>query len=377
MDINFHYFMVKTLARYAGFIEREAQRIATYSQYVDDFDWITLISCKNIPDYIKNDPNCDLHIPNLLTGFTNFNPAMTGFVGYIDLAFTGIERTQRFTVSPFHFMPESIPVNERVNNVQLQDVRTKPAKIGDASMISSLLASAKGALLSGREESRNQALMRIGMYLHIFADTYAHQGFSGYNSEVNEVKITNATNNATGEEVAMDMWISPNHLPPIGHARAGHIPDLTFVTFTMECPPDGNGPNPMVHTRNNTDVFLKAAKRILNYLRSCRNLEPIQDEEWAELEAKLRNVLVIPYKDDTPVSRHVENWEEVFGEYAYQYNPNAVVASFTNTIGNAIVPPNNKVYGVVYTDEFYRYNQIADEVLVNMYGSKPRKAFWS
>ena len=39
MDISFHYFAVKTVAFAAGFSEAEAQRIAEFSQFIDDFNW--------------------------------------------------------------------------------------------------------------------------------------------------------------------------------------------------------------------------------------------------------------------------------------------------------------------------------------------------
>lgn len=38
MDLNFHYFAVKTIARDAGFCENDAQLIAAYSQFIDDYD---------------------------------------------------------------------------------------------------------------------------------------------------------------------------------------------------------------------------------------------------------------------------------------------------------------------------------------------------
>ena len=38
MDINYHYFVVKTLACHAGFQEKDAQTIAYYSQQVDNFN---------------------------------------------------------------------------------------------------------------------------------------------------------------------------------------------------------------------------------------------------------------------------------------------------------------------------------------------------
>ncbi len=41
MNIDFHYYTVKTIAFYAGFSLEEAQDIAFYSQYVDDYNAYT------------------------------------------------------------------------------------------------------------------------------------------------------------------------------------------------------------------------------------------------------------------------------------------------------------------------------------------------
>lgn len=43
--------------------------------------------------------------------------------------------------------------------------------------------------------NKNDALMKMGMLFHTFADTYAHQLFTGYNNKVNSVKLIRATDN--------------------------------------------------------------------------------------------------------------------------------------------------------------------------------------
>lgn len=59
MDISFHYFAVKTVARAAGYDEQKAQRIAEFSQFIDDFNWYKCRCAGNVPDYIKA-PNLDI-----------------------------------------------------------------------------------------------------------------------------------------------------------------------------------------------------------------------------------------------------------------------------------------------------------------------------
>lgn len=381
MDINFHYFAIKTLARFAGFEENEAQRIAVFSQYIDDFDWITYLDCKNIPDYIKNDVDCDLHCTSLLTLNMNFNPAMTGFFSYIDLAFLYLERSQKFTVSPFHFIPQNIALIAK-------DSRTIPAQVGDGSIISDLLLEARAALLAG-EEPRNRSLMRIGMYLHTFADTYAHQLFSGYESWVNEVTISNVINNATGNNIADTVMCQTNEMleqdpnfdwPAIGHARAEHTPDLTYVSFTMQYKRDiRDTARSLVYTRSNTTEFLIAARHILNYLRGCRNLEAVTEAEWQGLADRISNVFLIPYTDKTTIPTYVNNWRNAFPEYEYNFNKKDIEASFrlSNANDASGTEEPNSLFGKNYTEEFYRYNYIADKVLNKMYGPKPRSAWWN
>lgn len=73
MDISFHYFAVKTVAFAAGFSEAEAQRIAEFSQFIDDFNWYTLRAAKDIQSCITSNPALDivynktLHLINPVT----------------------------------------------------------------------------------------------------------------------------------------------------------------------------------------------------------------------------------------------------------------------------------------------------------------------
>lgn len=108
MDIAFHYFAVKTLAVLAGFSDGDAQVISQNSQMVDDFDFTAYWNCTNVPDYIKNNPDYDLCVSLGL-----FNPAQTGFLcdgllGKADYVNLVLPRFQRYTCTPFHFIPPEL-----------------------------------------------------------------------------------------------------------------------------------------------------------------------------------------------------------------------------------------------------------------------------
>lgn len=380
MDITFHYFAVKTLARKAGFNENEAQIIAVYSQYIDEFDWITYLDCKNIPGYIKNDPDYDLYLPSLTTLNFNFNPAMTGFIGIVDMAFLLLERTQKFTVSPFHFIPPSL-------SQIAKDVRTVPAVVGDGSIISDQVVYARNLLLAG-EESRRISLMRLGMALHTFADTYAHQLFSGYNSWVNDVKVMSVTDNITNADLTAEVNSVVERvaelaeecqknaevnavLPCIGHMWAGHTPDLTNVSFEMVYKAEsGERGYSKSYTRSNTETFVTAGKHILNYLLSCLRKDPVNENDWQEFSERLASAFLYKFPEKDTESKLAVHWKSVFPEYDYSYSKSSVENGFyeSNNSENEV----NSILGKNYTEDFYKYNYIADTLLIKMYGKHPR-----
>jgi hypothetical protein len=388
MDMNFHYFTVKTLAREAGFDEAEAQRIATYSEFIDDFTWITYIDCKNIPDDIKNDVNLDLYIPSILTLNLNFNPVMTGFMSIIDMAFLLLERTQRFTVSPFHFIPNAMGA------VDIKAVRVRPTIVDNTTIIGRLLGEAKESFVN-QTEPRQKSLMRIGMLLHTFADTYAHQMFSGYDSWVNDVSVTEVVNNITQENITASVQreIADEKarvasaadanalLPCIGHMWAGHTPDLTNVSFTMRYKQNKTDTVYQTYYRSNTDEFLTPCLHILNYLRACLNKPNISIADWAALSAKLRRGFLVEMPDSDVETRLAAHWRGIFADYSYFYSAKAVEDSFYGVDANDATPQDdaavNSPFGKNYTTDFYRYNTIAETLLIQMYGPHPRKSWFN
>ena len=361
MDINFHYFAVKTLAHFAGFLDVEAQRIAEFSQYIDDYNWYFYINCKNIPDYARYD-EYDLVINSPLS---NFNPAQTGFSNWFDYAILAMERNQKFIVSPFHFVPY-----DKYSTVKSN--RTVPGVPRDGSMIDKMIWRVIHEYTDRSEMRLNRQvdLMRLGMLLHTFADTYAHQLFSGYNSSVNDVKVTRVINNITGQDITtaaqaeIDTLINSdanNVIPPVGHCYAGSTPDLTHISFTMLYK-DDVGSGYLTHTRSNTDTFVEACRHIYNYLGKCSYRPDVPDEEWTPLAERLRQAFLIEMPKKDVVETLTAHWKSVFPEVRlYYYDKDMIESRFKGHLKNE------------YTEEFYRYNCMADRILVELYGNKSRE----
>lgn len=225
MDICFHYFAVKTVARAAGYREEQAQRIAAYSQLMDDYDWQGYLRAENMPDYLKRAGADVIYNETLKI----VSPVATGFPSVLDMVELILPRAQKLIVSPFHFIPRN---ERRVSN---GDLRTVPAKLRDGSYISSMLDSLEEDMASN-SIAESDALMKMGMLLHTFADTYAHQLFTGYNNKTNSVKLISAKDNITQADATkeygywVEQWISQieedlgAEIPTIGHMSVVSIP---------------------------------------------------------------------------------------------------------------------------------------------------------
>ena len=365
MDIAFHYFAVKSLSLAAGFSEADAQIIAKYSQFVDDYNWYTHLWYSNIPNYVKAS-ELDLFIDDWFYP-ANFNPASTGFIDYIDYATIAFDRSQKFKVSPFHFIPRDSA------HVKQGDRRTYPCKLNDESYISNMLTAARNDFQAGG--NRNLSLMHIGMLLHTFADTYSHQLFTGFQGWENKVVLVQVINNITGKDETekyksfINDWLEklkkivPSLIPAIGHMLIAHIPDLTHLSFTMKYPAAPDDPG-STYSRSNTRVFIDGAgKEILNYLCSCLNKENVSGQEWNDISKRLTHSFLIDISQltaETEIVKKLKNhWNISFPSYKYAYSSEEIKKEFN---------PKKEIG----TDEFYRYNVFADQLLIALYGPHPR-----
>jgi hypothetical protein len=392
MDIAFHYFAIKSLACAAGFNAGDAQIIAQFSQYVDDYNPTYPRRYSDVPQSLKDSGRYDLYISGAFNPF-NFQPATTGFNAFVDFKDMATESFQRLTISPFHF----IPFNR--DKFSRGDLTTYPARAtngGDGSFISNQLLEAKRDFLTSgaNADARRQSLMHIGMLLHVFADTYAHQTFSGYNDSCNNMQLTRAIDVGTGADKTADSFayveafvLRMNELVDnkfgsgykIGHMLVNHIPDLTNIDFEMNIVDKTGLIRP--YRRNNVDTFLDASREIVNFLRECLgHTTALSDADWNSLAPKLRNAFVnadIMNKSSTDaVSTLKRVWAGEFPNCVYRYDCAEIFGGIVKG-GDAPVKTElqqgaNDLFPVMGED-FYKYNQFAEDLLIEIYGNnKPR-----
>ena len=100
--------------------------------------------------------------------------------------------------------------------------------------------------------------------MHVYADSWAHQGFAGVLHEVNDVEDAVETGNSgvfSNSLAKILRDVLDDAIPPLGHARATSFPDLPFLKWEYQ-----NGRGATIK-RDNTADFLAAAEHMCIAMR--------------------------------------------------------------------------------------------------------------
>lgn len=322
MEINYHYFAVKVLAVKAGFGEIEAQTIAFYSQAISDYSIREPITLDEVPSYAS-------YLAKKELDKWSFTPVTTGVSSWFNYDELTCQLNQRSIMIPFHFIPVralSTPVSSRA------EYRVVPAKLSTPSLIQEMLLEARNAYIN---EPILKNLIRIGTLLHIFADTYAHQNFSGFWGWENNAELTDAVNVDVRPENSQKKSIQS---PPVGNAKLKRISDDSSQLFSWKQQQSSKDSFSLCYHRNNTTEFCKASLEILNYLLSCHNQDPITNLEWDKF--------IVPFKDglrtnEQDINKLNSHWQTFFPNIAFHYNKDILFK---------------------ITDDFFQFNVFADEI---------------
>ena len=232
MDIEFHYYITYILARKAGLSTDDSAIIAYASQYTDD----------NIYHYCIN--------------FETQNPYLSIVSQTMDITKPNEKRKSIYPI--FHFFPgdPDSPTAAR------KDGRTDPFNTTpNSGNVKSLFEDALN--------SRN--LYRVGIATHVYADTWAHQNFCGSKDDFNAIRS-----------------LTTILVPDIGHADAGHNPDMVCHEW------EDNRLVPENSRISNNERFLEAAQNIFFAFGKYNHPDVNKDTlnaSWDELRRQLSKVI--------------------------------------------------------------------------------------
>jgi len=234
MEKDFHYFLTYSLAKMTEF--DDADIIAYSSQFVDDNNegWFQIDGeASGFPEKIRSNGG-------------NYYPIMTQSLSPKSLN----PYVQKYVYVPFHFLPGD-------DNVEIEGKKNPLSTTPNSEKVKMLLHSAF-------KSNVTYTPYRIGITLHTFADSWSHQNFTGIQEGWNSVYP----------------WyhVFKSLVPNIGHAEAGHSPDVISEVWTD---------HRLGQEVRNADRALKATGEIYRVLRYYSKKGPM----WGHVKQDYRKII--------------------------------------------------------------------------------------
>jgi hypothetical protein len=236
MQIDFHHAVTYVTARIAGFGHEEADIIAYSSQFVDDAVSSGVVCFDNKAMYSRISSAHKAIDPRNLDNAEN-----------------------HLIWLPFHFLPGNggkkagvDPRGSFINKIICLPNSPVAEEIVQAAIL---------------DRGRPYSLHRLGITLHVYADTWAHQGFAGVLHVINDVENVEEIGNSGGFKYVLQDILKHclgNSVPPLGHGRALEFPDLPFLAWEYY-----NGQGKHI-SRKNTDIFCEAADSMCKAMQQYR-----------------------------------------------------------------------------------------------------------
>lgn len=269
MQIDGHHTLTYIAARLAGFGRLKSSLIAYSAQYVDDATNSGEITFKNGAMYSR------ISSAHKMLDYRNSD-----------------ELANHKVWVPFHFLPGNAekPAGENPEGSFIRKLVCKPNSYVARDM---LRACAKDA-------DKPYALHRLGVTMHVYADTWAHQGFAGVNHKINEVsnlKSNNKTLDKSFTNKIINFFLSESF--PLGHGAALSHPDRPSLIWEYK-----NGLGEKVN-RNNPDIFIEA----VDYM--CRAMQCYRQ---SDLEMKLEEASGLPPEDAKKILSLIKSIKGESGE---------------------------------------------------------------
>lgn len=272
MDIDFHFGTIYVLSRWAGFESDTAKIIATSSQLVDD------------------------NVSGKVPGF-KFDDIPQRFSGH-ELWQNLREKSNVEVWVPFHFLP----------GLCGEDLSQKAVCYKDSQLASAL---ADTMLQYGGKNK----MFRLGVALHVYADTWAHQQFSGVTNKGNtivdlEIISPPVSNLEKFKEMISNIAMD---IKPLGHASALHCPDRPYLAWKSM--------QKFIEGRENWKEFIEASNNIYTIL--CK----IQGSQVTRLSGEQEELLSHTFKEirDTDCEKRNNEWIKLIRENYFNFDKSTPV----------------------------------------------------
>lgn len=293
MQIDGHHTLTYIASRLAGYTHPKASIIAYSAQYVDDATNCGTIRFKNGAMYSR------ISSAHKMLDYRNSD-----------------ELANHQAWVPFHFLPGNggKPIGENPEGSFIKKLVCYP----DSHVARDMLRACAGDI------GKPYALHRLGITMHVYADTWAHQGFAGVNHKTNEVSELKSNNKNLDKNFfnkIFNFFLSESF--PLGHGAALSHPDRPSLVWEYQ-----NGLGEKVN-RDNSDIFLDAVDKMCRAMQCFRQSDIEMNLELMpglpKKDAKKIHSLIKSIKGDSGEIRHDKWIEEIrkgsfsFGSQEIEY----------------------------------------------------------
>jgi hypothetical protein len=229
MQIDFHHTVTYVCSRLAGFEHNEAEKIAYAAQYVDDATNSGVIKFTNNAMYNRiSSAHSTFDFKNHFNQYEN-----------------------HLVWVPFHFLPGNggKMAGENPEGSFIEKLVCYP----DSPIANDVLAACI------KDSDKSYSLQRLGITMHVFADTFAHQSFAGILHDIN--KIEDLTLHNEDQNFFDKMKADAANKFPMGHGPALTCPDKPYLEWEYV---NEYHSEPIV--RNNTEIFMNAVHNLVGHL---------------------------------------------------------------------------------------------------------------
>ena len=286
MQIDGHHALTYIAARFAGFEAEDASKVAYSAQYVDDATNGGVIKFTNGAMYYR------IASAHKMLDYRNSE-----------------ELANHQAWAAFHFLPgnDGLPAGQNPSGSFINKLVCKPDSPVARDMLQLVIA----------DRDKPYGLHRLGISMHVYADTFAHQGFTGNNHKINEVTDLESSYSELDQSFfskIANFFISSAF--PLGHGAALSHPDRPYITWQYK---NGLG----VHVeRDNREIFFDAVDSMCRAMKcfingdSTVNLDVvagIPEEDALVIKGMLASI-----NDDDGEVRH-RRWLEAIAEGKFSF----------------------------------------------------------
>jgi len=291
MQIDGHHALTYIAARLAGYNNDESSIIAYSAQYVDDATNDGLIKFSNGCLYSR------ISSAHKMLDYRNSD-----------------ELANHRVWVPFHFLPGN--GGKQANTNPEGSFIRKLVCYPDSHVARDMLRSCM------LDVNKPYFLHRIGITMHVYADTFAHQGFAGINHNINEVSDLECNDKKLHDSFLgkiANFFISEAF--PLGHGAALSHPDRPSLSWEYT-----NGLGDKIK-RNNANIFMTAVDKMCRAMECFRNLDSdmdlgsadgLPDDDAQKILSLLRSI-----KGDSGEERH-EHWLNEIRQGSFSFGPEEI-----------------------------------------------------